>query len=144
MKYIYSIQQHTTTMSYNISEDMKSIVCDFVGFLISEGDVYWDDEDEDEEAEEGESKWKIFDNLKKLHELLTEGRRDKEKMDHIKRFLHMYLFDDEGLLQGSFDVFYEWYEDEYEKEIPFKLTINWMIGYINSGVWIKERTTAAA
>jgi hypothetical protein len=129
-------------MSY--TEDMKSIVCDFVGFLISEGDVYWDDEDEDEDAQEGESTWKIFQNLEKLHELLVEGRRDEKKIDHIKRFLHMYLFDDEGLLQGSFDVFYDWYLDEYEKEPTFRVNITWMMGYIDSGVWIKERTTAAA
>jgi hypothetical protein len=129
-------------MSY--TEDMKSIVCDFVGFLISEGDVYWDDEDEDEDAQEGESTWKIFQNLEKLHELLVEGRRDEKKIDHIKRFLHMYLFDDEGLLQGSFDVFYDWYLNEYEEEPTFRVNITWMMGYIDSGVWIKERTTAAA
>lgn len=131
-------------MNYNISEDIKSAICDYFDYLIAEGDVWEENEEDDEDTEEGDSYWKFFINFKKINELLSEGRRDDEKIHHVKRFLSMYLLYDDGLLKKEFDYFDEWYYYMVEKEPPFSLTINWMLGYIDSGVWIVEHSYAPA
>ena len=128
-------------MSYNISDNMKSVVSDYFDYLIAEGDIW---EEEDDDAEEGESYWKLFDNLKKIHDLLSEQRRDEKKIYHVKRFLSIHLLYDNGVLKDEFDFFQEWYycmfqkDCMFQKELSFSLTINWMLGYIDSGVWIVE------
>jgi len=137
-------------VSYDISKPEHYALTKYFESLIKEGD-YWEqfeegDEEGDEEgaeegAEEGErvvdkSEWKFFPNFTKIYELFSSRQRDDKKIYDVKKFLHMYLWDDEGLLSGELCEFSEYYEDEYGVEPSFKLTITWLIGYIKSEKWI--------
>jgi len=127
----------TTTMSFDkslITDSTRADVLYYFSSLIEEGDT-WEDEDEDPEGDE--STWKFYPNFKKIHKLLAEGKKDQKEVDHIKRFLHMYLFDDEGLLEGELRHFAECYECRNDTEAPFNLSIRWMMSYIDSDLWVR-------
>lgn len=50
----------------------------------------------------------------------------------------MYLFDDEGLLEGQLELFSEFYENVNDRSAPFNLSIRWMMCYIDSDLWVKK------
>lgn len=141
------------TFNYNnLSENDKTAVKEYFKFLIQDGDVWKDDEegeveddeegevveeeDEDREQEGDKNEWKFYPNLTKIYELLLHKQKDEEKIDDIWRFLNMYRFDEEYLLQGLLEGFGEWYDDTYHRSAPFNLTIAWMMNYIQSEKWM--------
>lgn len=134
----------------NLSENDKTAVIEYFKFLIQDGDVWKDDEEgevgdneeyeeeeEDEDRQEGDkNEWKFYPNLTKIYELLLHKQKDEDKINDIWKFLNMYIYDDEYLLQGLLQGFGEWYDYTYHRSARFNLTIAWMMNYIQSEKWM--------
>jgi hypothetical protein len=137
---IYSIN-----MSYNISNQEHDSLTKYFESLIYDEELWIEFEEE------------CLLNFTKIYELFSSKQRDDIKVRDIKQFLRMYSWEDEeGLLarelpddeqddlETSFELtiimwlhdFSEYYEDEHNLELSFNLTMEWLIGYIDSGVWI--------
>jgi hypothetical protein len=137
-------------MSYNISNQEHDSLTKYFELLIDDED-FWIETEFEEECRL---------NFTKIYELFSNKQRDDIKVHDIKQFLRMYSWeseDDEGLLarhllvdyelqdlESSFELtitgwlydFSEYYEDEHNAELSFDLTMEWLIGYIDSGLWI--------
>jgi len=137
---IYSIN-----MSYNISNQEHDSLIKYFESLIYDEEFWIEFEEE------------CLLNFTKIYELFSSKQRDDIKVRDIKQFLRMYSWEDEeGLLarelpddeqddlESSFELtiimwlhdFSEYYEDEHNAELSFDLTMEWLIGYIDSGLWI--------